>query len=112
MDAHNKLYQPFIKHIPLLIVNQLMHKDMRQLFILQFADWQNDSRPKEANQHRGSNQRITRQFNSCFDIEFFFSARQQIQDFDIRHLLVSRFDVSDKALINRYLTDKQNQCQC
>lgn len=38
MGAHNNLYQPFIKHIPLFVVDQLMHKDIRQLFIFQFTN--------------------------------------------------------------------------
>ncbi len=58
MDADNNLYQPFVEHIPLLVVNHFMHKDIRQLFIVQFASRQNNPWTKEANHYRGRNQRI------------------------------------------------------
>ena len=37
MSAHNNLYQPFVKHISLFVMNQFMHKNIGQLFIFHIA---------------------------------------------------------------------------
>ena len=69
MQANRRLYQPFIKHIPPFVVDQLMQDDKLEIFSWNIRAWQYDARMKEANQQRRGNQRIDtqlyRSFHAC-----------------------------------------------
>ena len=109
MQAGRYLHQAFIKHIPPLIVGQLMQDNIRKSLFRNIRIGQHDTWMEKANQQRGRNQRIDTQLCRPFDTCLLRSDGKPIQDLNVRNRGQSSLDIPHKALIDRCLSYQQSQ---